>query len=204
MWPVSESAKSMNSLPVPDFSMKLPKSTKTITLASRSYSVPRGDRAIRTVRLGRANRKLVRKYRIKRGTLTLTQTVGGITKTTKTSVPVRLFGIPKRFLDHASRGQVLAHYSPVRHCPVPSTPKRFKNRTVRLACVKHAASVRPEPGSNSRLSSYLRFQISSGLAEPGGSSSEPAQPHRCAGRGSSPLAGLAPCVASLKYFRCSL
>ena len=66
------------------------KSTKTITLASRSYSVPRGDRAIRTVRLGRANRKLVRKYRIKRGTLTLTQTVGGITKTTKTSVPVRL------------------------------------------------------------------------------------------------------------------
>ena len=26
---------------------------------------------------------------------------------------------------------------------------------VRLACVKHAASVRPEPGSNSRLNGYL-------------------------------------------------
>lgn len=34
-------------------------------------------------------------------------------------------------------------YSPVRHS---STPKGL---SVRLACVKHAASVRPEPGSNS-------------------------------------------------------
>lgn len=66
------------------------KSTKTITLAQRSYTLPGGDRAIPTVRLGRANRALVRKYRIKRGTLTLTQTVGGTTKTTKASVPVRL------------------------------------------------------------------------------------------------------------------
>ena len=66
------------------------RSTKTVTLASRAYSLPSGDGAIRTVKLSRANRALVRKYRIKRGTLTLTQTVGGITKTTKTSVPVRL------------------------------------------------------------------------------------------------------------------
>ena len=42
------------------------------------------------VRLGRATRTLIRKYRIRRATLTLTQTVRGITKTTKTSVPVRL------------------------------------------------------------------------------------------------------------------
>jgi hypothetical protein len=34
-------------------------------------------------------------------------------------------------------------YSPVRHSCTP------KGLTVRLACVKHAASVRPEPGSNS-------------------------------------------------------
>lgn len=66
------------------------KSTKTITLASRAYSLSSGDGAIRTVRLGRTNRKLVRKYRIKRGTLTLTQTVAGITKTTKSSVAIRL------------------------------------------------------------------------------------------------------------------
>ena len=39
------------------------------------------------MRLSKANRALVRKYRIKRATLTLTQTVGTFTKTTKTSVP---------------------------------------------------------------------------------------------------------------------
>lgn len=31
------------------------------------------------------------------------------------------------------------------------TPKQAPRITVRLACVKHAASVRPEPGSNSPL-----------------------------------------------------
>ena len=36
------------------------------------------------------------------------------------------------------------HYSPVRHSP----PKWC----VRLACIRHAASVHPEPGSNSPLS----------------------------------------------------
>ena len=39
------------------------------------------------------------------------------------------------------------YYSPVRH----SSPKR----SVRLACIRHAASVHPEPGSNSPLSFYL-------------------------------------------------
>ncbi len=66
------------------------RSTKTVTLASRAYTLPSGDGAIRTVPLSKANRALVRKYRIKRATLTLTQTVGTFTKTTKTSVPVRL------------------------------------------------------------------------------------------------------------------
>ena len=40
---------------------------------------------------------------------------------------------------------MLTCYSPVRHSCTP------KSLTVRLACVKHAASVRPEPGSNSPL-----------------------------------------------------
>ena len=35
-------------------------------------------------------------------------------------------------------------YSPVRHSCTPAS----RSLTVRLACVKHAASVRPEPGSN--------------------------------------------------------
>ena len=39
-------------------------------------------------------------------------------------------------------------YSPVRH----SMPKHC----VRLACIRHAASVHPEPGSNSPLSLYLQ------------------------------------------------
>ena len=37
------------------------------------------------------------------------------------------------------------YYSPVRHSPHP------KMLLVRLACVRHAASVRSEPGSNSQL-----------------------------------------------------
>ena len=42
-------------------------------------------------------------------------------------------------------GRLLTCYSPVRHS---YTPKK-RGLTVRLACVKHTASVRPEPGSNS-------------------------------------------------------
>src|ERR1041384_5465340 len=41
------------------------------------------------------------------------------------------------------QGRLLTCYSPVRRS---STPKGL---SARLACVKHAASVRPEPGSNS-------------------------------------------------------
>ena len=39
------------------------------------------------------------------------------------------------------------YYSPVRH----SSPKRC----VRLACIRHAASVHPEPGSNSQIFIYF-------------------------------------------------
>ena len=46
-----------------------------------------------------------------------------------------------------ARGRLLTCYSPVRRS---STPKGL---SARLACVKHAASVRPEPGSNSPLMS---------------------------------------------------
>ena len=42
-----------------------------------------------------------------------------------------------------THGQIPTRYSPVRHCRVAPT--------VRLACVKHAASVRSEPGSNSQV-----------------------------------------------------
>ena len=39
-----------------------------------------------------------------------------------------------------------------RHVPCHYSPVRHALTSVRLACVKHAASVRPEPGSNSQLS----------------------------------------------------
>ena len=42
-------------------------------------------------------------------------------------------------------GRSLTCYSPVRH----SSTQASLGLSVRLACVKHAASVRPEPGSNS-------------------------------------------------------
>src|SRR5690242_3594248 len=44
-----------------------------------------------------------------------------------------------------AKGRLLTCYSPVRRSCTP------KGLTARLACVKHAASVRPEPGSNSPL-----------------------------------------------------
>src|SRR4051812_1361889 len=46
------------------------------------------------------------------------------------------------------KGRLLTCYSPVRRS---STPKGL---SARLACVKHAASVRPEPGSNSPSRSH--------------------------------------------------
>ena len=60
-----------------------------------------------------------------------------------------------------AKGRLLTCYSPVRRS---STPKGL---SARLACVKHAASVRPEPGSNSPLSVYRGYQL--GRAGLGGS-----------------------------------
>ncbi len=56
----------------------------------------------------------------------------------------REYGVLATFSDGypPPQGELLTRYSPVRHSSVP------KHRRVRLACVRHAASVRPEPGSN--------------------------------------------------------
>ena len=51
---------------------------------------------------------------------------------------------------HRLKGRLPTCYSPVRH----STPKCC----VRLACIRHAASVHPEPGSNSPLI-YVLFSL---------------------------------------------
>ena len=45
------------------------------------------------------------------------------------------------------RGRSPTYYSPVRHFSVFNIATKYEH--VRLACVKHAASVSPEPGSNS-------------------------------------------------------
>ena len=62
------------------------------------------------------------------------------------------------------KGRLLTCYSPVRRS---STPKGL---SARLTCVKHAASVRPEPGSNSPLNSsdnHSFVTVNSWLLSPG-------------------------------------
>ena len=64
-------------------------------------------------------------------------------------------------------GRLPTRYSPVRH----SVTKNFIRRIcpkcfVRLACVKHAASVHPEPGSNSLNKCLLQVKINSWLIYP--------------------------------------
>ena len=53
-------------------------------------------------------------------------------------------------------GRLPTRYSPVRHSVTnSSSPKEIVSKCfVRLACVKHAASVHPEPGSNSLIKVY--------------------------------------------------
>ena len=67
------------------------------------------------------------------------------------------------------QGRLPTRYSPVRHSVLPSSLRRVPKKVfVRLACVRHAASVHPEPGSNSHvlvLSYYqslltIRFYLS--------------------------------------------
>ena len=49
------------------------------------------------------------------------------------------------------QGRLPTRYSPVRHSESQNPPKSHLKFLVRLACVKHAASVHPEPGSNSLI-----------------------------------------------------
>ena len=54
------------------------------------------------------------------------------------------------------RQRRIRHFpSSVLHFPFPCPPLRVGHWSVRLACVRHAASVRPEPGSNSLLNRSL-------------------------------------------------
>ena len=55
--------------------------------------------------------------------------------------------VSRRYL--SLEGRSSTRYSPVRR----SLPKQL----ARLACIKHAASVRPEPGSNSPVKSFSHF-----------------------------------------------
>ena len=52
-------------------------------------------------------------------------------------------------------GRLPTRYSPVRHSVTKSSFQRNQIKCfVRLACVKHAASVHPEPGSNSHVKKF--------------------------------------------------
>ena len=69
-------------------------------------------------------------------------------------LPPGLWGISRRFhLLSPCLGHVLTRYSPIRHYEYLKAS--FQIFTVRLACVRHAASVYPEPGSNSPFDSCL-------------------------------------------------
>ena len=57
------------------------------------------------------------------------------------------------------RGRLPTRYSPVRHSVTRASPRGGPHgRFVRLACVRHAASVHPEPGSNSHVKVFSRFR----------------------------------------------
>ena len=55
-----------------------------------------------------------------------------------------------------SKGRLPTRYSPVRHF---TGPKQARGVLVRLACVKHAASVHSEPGSNSPLNPFIQYTL---------------------------------------------
>ena len=52
---------------------------------------------------------------------------------------------------------------PTRYSPVRQFTRSRRNFLLRLACVKHAASVRPEPGSNSPLYVIKIFVVLAGI-----------------------------------------
>ena len=58
------------------------------------------------------------------------------------------------------QGRLPTRYSPVRHSVTKSSFQRNQIKCfVRLACVKHAASVHPEPGSNSHVKVLIPVKI---------------------------------------------
>ena len=64
--------------------------------------------------------------------------------------PKRLCGISSTFAELSpTLGQIPTRYSPVRHSPSPCIATG--HAAVRLACVRHAASVQSEPESNSSV-----------------------------------------------------
>ena len=68
----------------------------------------------------------------------------------------RICGISVTFATLSpTSGHVPMHYSPVRHSP----PGASSRAAVRLACVRHAASVQSEPGSNSSVQSLLKLSL---------------------------------------------
>ncbi len=65
------------------------------------------------------------------------------------------------------QGRLPTRYSPVRHSVTKDFIRRICPKCfVRLACVKHAASVHPEPGSNSLNKCLLQVKINSWLIYP--------------------------------------
>ncbi len=70
-----------------------------------------------------------------------------------------LYGISTCFqVLSPSDGQLPTCYSPVRHSSFSDGASSGGKRGVRLACIRHAASVRPEPGSNShKVRTILRL-----------------------------------------------
>ena len=64
-------------------------------------------------------------------------------------------------------GRLPTRYSPVRHSVTLSRVRRIVPKCfVRLACVKHAASVHPEPGSNSHVKMFDSLRTLSGIFIP--------------------------------------
>ena len=68
----------------------------------------------------------------------------------------RICGISVTFATLSpTSGHVPMHYSPVRHSPSGAST----HAAVRLACVRHAASVQSEPGSNSSVQSLSKLSL---------------------------------------------
>ena len=64
-------------------------------------------------------------------------------------------------------GRLPTRYSPVRRSVKYQILRRVNDKCfARLACVKHAASVHPEPGSNSLIKCLFQFKITTWLSIP--------------------------------------